>query len=340
MRRFALALIGFGALLWLARPVRSPADERLFANGPLGVVPVPADNPMDAAKVELGKQLYFDKRLSKDGTVSCATCHRPDHGWADTTPVSLGIGNQKGGRNAPTVLNSAYWPLQFWDGRAKSLEEQALGPIQNPVEMGMTMVEALGRIRAIPGYVEQFQRIFGTEPTEEGIAKAIAAFERTVISTNSPYDRYLRGDHKAMSAAAVRGMNLFNGKAHCTPCHSGPNFTDGQFHNLGAGYANGKFADVGRYGVTKDPKDLGAFKTPGLRSVAENGPYLHDGSEKTLADVVEFYDRGGVPNPNLDPLILPLHLTAREKADLVAFLEALSGEPVKVAEPQLPPSNP
>jgi len=340
MRRMTIALVAFGVLLWLAGPVRSPADGRLFANGHLGVVPVPVDNPMDAAKVELGKQLYFDKRLSKDGTVSCATCHRPDHGWADSTPVSAGIGNQKGGRNAPTVLNSAYWPLQFWDGRARSLEEQALGPIQNPVEMGMTMVEALGRIQTIPGYVEQFQRIFGTGPTEEGIAKAIAAFERTVISTNAPYDRYLRGERSAMSAAAVRGMNLFNGKAHCTPCHSGPNFTDGQFHNLGVGYANGKFADEGRYAVTKDPKDLGAFKTPGLRSVAENPPYLHDGSEKTLADVVEFYNRGGVPNPNLDPLIVPLHLTAREKADLVAFLEALTGEPVKVAEPKLPPSNP
>ena len=340
MRRLSVLILSLGALMWMARPVPTPADERLFANGHLRAVPVPADNPIDSAKVELGKQLYFDKRLSKDGTVSCATCHRPDHGWADTSEVSLGIGNQKGGRNAPTVLNAAYMPLQFWDGRAKSLEDQALGPIQNPVEMGMTMVEALGRIKAIPGYVEQFRRIFGAEPTEEGVAKAIAAFERTVISTNSPYDRYLQGDRTAMSPAAVRGMNLFNGKAHCTPCHSGPTFSDGAFHNLGAGYSNGRYADKGRFDVTKDPKDLGAFKTPGLRGVAENGPYLHDGSEKTLADVIEFYDRGGVSNPNLDPLIVPLHLTSREKADLVAFLEALTGEALKITEPALPPSNP
>jgi len=338
MRALMVCLAALGLLVLLAHTAPSDAEGRLFANTLLPPPPVPADNPMDSAKVELGRQLYFDKRLSKDNSTSCATCHRPDHGWADPDPVSAGIGRQKGGRNAPTVLNAAYMPLQFWDGRAATLEEQALGPIQNPIEMGMTMVEALDRIKAIPGYVEQFQRIFGTAPNDAGVAKAIAAFERTVISTNSPFDRYLKGDRSAMSPEAVRGMRLFNGKAHCTPCHSGPNFSDGAFHNLGVGYRNGKFADEGRSVVTKNPKDLGAFKTPGLRSIALNPPYLHDGSEKTLADVVEFYNRGGVANPNLDPLMLPLNLTTREKSDLVAFLEALTGAPLHITAPALPPS--
>lgn len=331
----AIGVLLLGVMLALC--VRTPqAEDRFLANGPLPPVPVPENNPQTDAKVRLGMQLYFDTRLSADNTISCASCHRPDAGWADPRPVSEGVGHAKGTRNAPTVLNAAYHPAQFWDGRAATLEEQALGPIQNPVEMQMTMPMAIERLKSIPGYVKQFREVFGSDPTPETIAKAIAAFERTIVSKNSPYDRYLAGDRTAMSPAAVRGMKLFNGKAHCSACHSGPNFTDGKYHNVGVGYVNGKFADEGRYVVTKNPKDRGAFKTPGLRSVALTAPYLHDGSEKTLEDVIEFYNRGGNPNPYLDKLMMPLHLTPQEKRDLVEFLKALTGEPVNITPPELP----
>jgi cytochrome c peroxidase len=310
--------------------------QGLFSNPTLPATPVPAANPMTDAKVRLGMALYFDPRLSSDGTISCASCHDPNAGFADPRPFSLGVGGAKGGRNAPTVLNSAHVKFQFWDGRAKDLEEQALGPIQNPVEMQMTMPMALDKLKSIPGYVRMFDQVFGSPPTAEGIADAIAAFERTVISTNAPYDRYIQGDPTAMSPAAIRGMELFRGKAHCQACHSGPNFTDGRFHNLGVGYANGAFTDEGRAKVTKSPADMGSFKTPGLRSVALTAPYLHDGSEQTLESVIDFYNRGGVPNPNLDPLMLPLALTAREKAELVEFMKALTGEPLNIQSPALP----
>ena len=336
MKRIVFILCAVVSLLSIWAQLGTRGVGGFLANGPLPEVRAPNFNPMSDAKVRLGWQLYFDKRLSRDRTVSCATCHRPDHGWADLTPVSEGVGHTKGTRNSPSVLNAAYNRLQFWDGRAKDLEEQALGPIQNPVEMQMTMVEAVGRLKEISGYVKQFREVFGSEPSDETVAMAIAAFERTVISRNSAFDRYLEGDVTAMSPSAIRGMKLFNGKAHCTLCHSGPNFTDGRFHNLGVGYRDGRFADVGRYAVTKDPRDMGAFKTPSLRSVALTPPYLHDGSEKTLLDVVRLYNRGGIPNPNLDRLMMPLNLTAQEMADLVAFLEALTGEPLNIREPELP----
>jgi cytochrome c peroxidase len=307
-----------------------------FSNGHLPAVTVPVNNPQTDAKIRLGRQLYFDTRLSSDNSISCASCHKPDHGWADTGPVSEGVGHAKGGRNSPSVLNAAYSVLQFWDGRAINLEKQAVGPIQNPVEMQLTMDMALGRLKGIPGYVSQFKDVFGTEPNEEGVAKAIAAFERTIVQMDTPYDRYLDGDRKAMSAAAVRGMALFNGRGHCTACHSGPYFSDGRFHNLGIGFSGGKFADEGRMIVTKDRKDLGAFKTPGLRGVAETAPYLHDGSEATLASVIDLYDRGGIQNPNLDRAMLPLNLTDREKHELVEFLKALSGPPLSSDKPELP----
>jgi cytochrome c peroxidase len=310
--------------------------KHIFPNGPLPPVVVPVNNPQSDAKIRLGYLLYFDKRLSKDQTVSCASCHIPEKGFADPRPVSEGVGNQKGGRNSPPVLNAAYHPLQFWDGRAKTLEDQALGPIQNPVEMGMILPEVVDRLKAVPSYVEQFQTVFATEPNAEGIAKAIAAFERTIISTDSPYDRYIAGDLEAMDSAGVRGMKIFNGKAHCTPCHSGPNFSDGRFHNLGVGFKDGELKDVGRFEVTKRESDRGAFRTPGLRSIALSAPYLHDGSEKTLMDVVLFYDRGGNPNPHLSRLILPLNLTADERADLVVFLHDLTGAPLAITEPKLP----
>jgi cytochrome c peroxidase len=314
------------------------AEGRFLANGLLPQVPIPADNPQTDAKIRLGRHLYFDKRLSSDGTINCASCHQPEKGWADTGPVSEGVAHKKGGRNSPTIIDAAYSVPQFWDGRALHLEKQAVGPLQNPVEMDLTMDVILLRLKNIPGYVKQFQEVFGAEPTEDGLAKAIASFERTIVSKDSPYDRYVQGDRAAMSKAAIRGMRLFNGKGHCSTCHSGAYFSDTEFHNLGVGYRNGKYADDGRHSVTKDPRDMGAFKTPTIRQVAVTGPYMHDGSEKTLLDVINLYNRGGTPNPNLDRAVVPLNLTNREKRDLVAFMTALTGSyPIVEAPAPLDP---
>jgi cytochrome c peroxidase len=335
MMRIALAaLAALGLCWWLGQPTVWAAGQFL-ENGPLPPVPVPADNPQTDAKVRLGAQLYFDTRLSADNTISCATCHDPRTGWANPHPTDTGIKGQVGGRNSGTIINSAYMRFQFWDGREPSLEGQALGPIHNPIEMGETHENVVNKLNAIPGYREQFQQVFGTDANTDGIAKAIAAFERTIVSGPSPYDRYLMGERGAMSPAAERGLRVFNGKGHCTPCHSGPAFSDQSFRNLGVGMDKEK-PDLGRYDHTKDPADQGRFKTPGLRNVAQTPPYLHDGSAKTLMDVIDVYDRGGVPNPRLDRLVLPLALTRREKADLVAFLDALTGPVPKVEVPKFP----
>lgn len=301
---------------------------------PLGLPPVqwPEDNPYSAAKAELGRLLYFDNRVSSDRTVSCASCHAPEKAFTDSAPVSTGIGGQKGGRSAPTVINRAYSTLQFWDGRAPSLEEQAKGPIANPIEMtsektaDAAHAATVKRLRAIPGYVERFRKVFGTSDFSiDQVAKAIATFERTVLSGNAPYDRYVNGDRQALSAAQVRGMKIFFNKTACDSCHIGFNFTDGSYENIGVGMDKPK-PDLGRFDITRHDEDKGAFKTPTLREIEHTGPYMHDGSLKTLEEVVEHYDRGGIKNPWLDARIKPLNLSQQEKTDLVAFLKALSGE--------------
>jgi len=295
---------------------------------PLGMPPIlwPKDNPYSAAKAELGRYLYFDRRLSADETLSCASCHAPQLAFTDGKAVSFGIKAQRGGRSAPTVINRVYSMAQFWDGRAASLEEQAKGPIANPIEMGMTHEGVVERIRGVAGYRPLFAKAFGSEAIDmDRMAKAIACFERTVLSGNAPYDRYRAGNKKAMSPAQVRGMNVFVNKAKCDQCHEGANFTLNSYHNLGVG-ADKPEPDTGRYEVTKDSRDWGAFKTPTLREIEHTAPYMHDGSLKTLEDVVEYYNRGGTPNRNLDPAIKPLHLTEQDKRDLVAFMKALSGE--------------
>lgn len=306
------------------------------ANGLLGPVPIPKDNPQTPAKIALGKQLYFDKRLSSDKTINCASCHEPSRYWADLTPLSKGVAHKPGKRNSPTILNSAYSVPQFWDGRALHLEKQAVGPVSNPLEMDLAMPKLLARLNAVPGYRKQFKAVFGTQATADNVAKAIASFERTIVNGNSPYDEYLRGNKKALSQSALRGMKLFAGKTGCVKCHGGPYFSDSKYHNLGIGYSNGKYADVGRYDVTKKKQDMGVFRTPTLRNAAMTAPYMHDGSVKTLMEVISIYDRGGVPNPNLDHGIKPLRLSGTEKADLVAFMKALTGKPVMVKPPILP----
>ena len=342
-----------------------PTDEVVEVEVPAGLpslttgVNVPAHNPITKAKLELGKQLYYDQRISKNSTVSCATCHNPDKGWTDHMPTSAGIGGQFGGRNSPTVLNTVYGKSMFWDGRSPSLEGQAQGPIQNKIEMGdQTYKEIVTRLRAIPGYQAQFKKVFGTDVTLDGMAKAIATFERTALSGNSAYDKYQNGDYKALTEAEKRGMVLFGlqqppddeqkvsvtlKKAQCTSCHVGSNFTDEQFHNIGVGYDDKakQFADLGRWAISpigaKFQSELGSFKTPTIRDIVNTYPYMHNGTEKTLEEVVDYYDRGGNANPTLDKDMKKLNLTAQEKRDVVAFMKALTGQPVKVALPTLPP---
>jgi cytochrome c peroxidase len=301
--------------------------------GPLPPVVAPPSNPPSSAKILLGKMLYFDPRLSADGTVSCASCHNPAQGWSDAGPTSKGIKGQMGGRRAPPVSNSAYNPLQFWDGRAPSLEEQAKGPIQNPVEMGNSHEAMIQTVDKIPAYAKLFKEVFGEGPiTVDQVAEAIAAFERTVVTTDSRFDRYVRGESDALTSLEKKGLEIFNGKGHCTACHWGPNFSDGRFHNLGVPAKDPKNPDLGRYAVTKNPRDRGAFKTPTVRDAALRPPYLHDGSEKTLEALIEFYDRGGGKDPNLDPLMVPLGLSGREKTALVAFIKSLNSLNPEVAD--------
>ncbi|HEX8912454.1 MAG TPA: cytochrome c peroxidase [Humisphaera sp.] len=306
---------------------------------PLPAVPAGLDRsfadlsqPPTPERVQLGRWLFFDKRLSGDGTLSCASCHRSDAGFSERTPTSIGIGGQLGVRKAPPILNAAFaiGPSFFWDGRAKTLEEQALGPITNPIEMGNTHERMVATLAAAKGYAPYFRRAFGDERvTADRVAAAIADYERTRLSGNSPWDRWRAGDESAVSEQVKQGHKLFFfGKASCNACHLGPTFADGQFHNLGVGWdaAAGTFKDEGRYAVTKKDADRGAFKTPTLRDVARRAPYMHDGSQRTLREVVEFYNRGGERNPHLSDKIKPLNLDPVEVDALVAFMEALDGE--------------
>jgi cytochrome c peroxidase len=287
--------------------------------------------PPTPERVRLGRWLYYDTRLSADNTVACVTCHEPENAFSESEPVSTGIRGQKGTRKAPTFINAAWalTPNMFWDGRASSLEDQALGPVANPIEMGNTHEAMIATLSNIHGYAKYFQEAFGTpEITKDRIAKAIADYERTRMSGNSPYDRWKAGDESAVSEQVKLGDKLFFDKAGCNQCHLGYNFTDTLFHNLGVGWDPEKkeFKDQGRYVVTKDEKDLGAFKTPTIREAAKRAPFMHDGSEATIESVIELYDRGGNANPHLDPKIQPLHLTAEEKAALVAMIRSLEGE--------------
>jgi cytochrome c peroxidase len=282
-----------------------------------------------ADKAALGKRLFHEKELSEDRTLSCASCHDPERSFTDNRPVAEGVRAQRGERNTPSIVNRALGKHQFWDGRAKTLELQALGPIANPLEMNLSVAEAVTRLKKVPGYTTEFQKAFGGGITPARIAEALAHYERTVYSVESPFDRFLDGDGKALSVSARKGLELFGGKAKCGECHAGINFTDENFHTVGVGGVK----QLGRAAVTKQNKDRGGFKTPGLREVARTAPYMHDGSLATLADVIEWYDRGGDPHPNKDKRIHPLNLTVEEKKALVAFLESLTGRVVEVSLP-------
>jgi len=306
---------------------------------PLGLppLPIPEDNPMTVEKIELGKMLYFDKRVSADGTVSCATCHDPKMAWAEHLPTSKGIHEQVGERNAPTVINAAYAPSQFWDGRAKTLEEQAVGPVANPIEMGHTLEGMVQSLDNIPQYQELFKKVFGTGVTAENFAKAVAAFERTILSGNSPYDRYKAGDQNALTEAQKRGLKIFE-ESGCADCHAPPLFSTYEFYNAGIGM-NKEKPDEGRKSVTGKEEDMGAFRVPSLREVANTAPYFHDGSVATLEEAVAIMAKGGIDNPHRSAefdTVREANITAEQQKDLVEFLKALSGEFPVIEPPQLP----
>ncbi len=328
----AILALGIAAL----QAVGEPAAK--LPKTPLGLpaVPVPDDNPMTAEKVELGKMLYFDPRLSRDGKISCATCHAPKMAWAEHKPTSEGIGGKFGQRNSPTVLNAAYATSQFWDGRAASLEEQALGPIENPIEMGHSLDAMIQDLSQVAEYNDRFQKVFGKPITKDGVAKAIAAFERTILSGNSPYDRFVAGDKKALSPAQQRGRQLF--EDNCATCHTPPLFSNYRFYNAGVGADKPK-PDEGRKDVTKKERDFGKFRVPALRDVANTAPYFHDGSAATLADAVRLMADGGRDNPRLSAQMKAIReasLSAQDQKDLVEFLKALSGEYPIIEAPKLP----
>lgn len=356
---------------WLAR---EDVHQTIEPELPYGLsaatanIVIPEDNPMTKAKVELGRQLYFDTRLSSDNTISCASCHHPEDSYGRKTRFGIGVRDQEGGRNSPVSFNRIVSGAQFWDGRAGSLEEQAVGPIANPIEMGNTHENAVATLKKIPGYVKQFEKIFSDGVTIDNVGKAIACFERAIVTAPAPYDflefrkqieenydeediadlkedepelfaRY--NDAKKATAnlsdLAVKGRDLFfSEKSNCTACHAGANFADEKYHNLGVGMDAAK-PDIGRAEVTKDKKDTGAFKTPTVRNVALTPPYMHDGSQKTLEEVVEWYAKGGHANPFLSDKVKKLELNETEKKSLVAFMkEALTSELPKVEPGRLP----
>jgi cytochrome c peroxidase len=296
-------------------------------------IPFPKDNPYTSEKAALGKKLYFDTRLSVTSAQACASCHSPSFGWGDGLAVGVGHGMQKLGRHSPTVINAAWSDIFMWDGRLPTLEAQALGPIQSAGEMNMPLGQLMQRLSSIPEYKPLFAAAFPQEGmNEKTLAKAIATYERTVVSERAPFDAWIEGDEKAISEDAKRGFALFNGKAQCAACHEGWNFTNEGFQDIGL-----PSEDVGRGqyvpGVIKMQH---AFKTPSLREIARRAPYMHDGSLPTLEAVVDHYDGGGVDRPSRSDLMKPLGLTAQEKSDLVAFLNTLTSSLTPTAAPVLP----
>lgn len=295
--------------------------------------PVPTQNQPTPEKIALGRDLFFDPDLSADGSISCATCHQPEHAYAEARAVARGTGGRTGQRNTPSLLNSAYLRALFFDGRSGSLEEQALDPILNHAEMGVADVASLVA-RLEPRYGERSRAAFGLPLSADTLGMALAAFERTLLSGDSDHDRYEHGEEGALSPEALQGRALFFGKAGCGNCHTPPLFTDSRYHNLGVGWGDEGPADRGRFEVTGAPADLGAFRTPSLRDVSRTAPYMHDGSHGTLREVVEFYDGGCRANEALSPMVAPLGLEEAEIDGIVAFLETLDGRSYALAAPQ------
>ena len=310
--------------------VEDPSD--LPVTPPLGLdlyIPAPPDNPITAAKVRLGRQLFADARLSADGRTSCESCHQSERAFTDGRRVSRGVFGRTGRRNVPSILNRAYGTAFSWDGRVATIEDQVSRAISGDRDLGLPVDVAAERVARDSTYAAAFNEVFAAPVSGDRLVQAIATFVRGSLSGGSPFDRFFAGDPTALSSAAQRGYALFTGRARCSRCHAGPLFTDDGLHNTGVG-GN----DRGQFEVTGLPQDRGRFKTPSLRNVVLTAPYMHNGSFATLESVVEFYNRGGRPNPNLDPAIRPLRLSAGERTDLVAFLRALEGEALTKPPPR------
>jgi len=343
----------------------TPFQARVLGFDVLDEVNLPQDNPFSEAKVELGRLLFFDPRLSANSAVSCASCHQPDQGWTDGLPLSFGYAGSVHWRNTPTIINAAFHPKLDWDGKALRLDIQAQGAMKGAVAMNMDPVMVEERLRQIPEYVKRFDDVFGPGgPWFDDASRAIAVFQSTILSSNVPFDRFMEGDESALSESEKRGFKLFTTTAGCSACHRGRLFTDEDFHGLGVPtpeefstdairqitfnyqlrsrgvseevYRNAT-DDPGLYLVTKIDTDFGQFRTPMLRELGQTAPYMHNGAFATLEEVIEFYDVGGGESPNLDPLLRPLGLTDQDKSDLIVFLNSLTGDPIVVEEPQLPP---
>ena len=301
--------------------------------------PAPADNQPNAARVELGKMLFFDPRLSSDSNMSCASCHSPLFGWSDGLGTARGTKSKVLGRASPTVVNTGYNTIHMWDGRKATLEDQAMGPMESMDEMAMDLSALFKWLNTSPGYQTAFKKAYPGEAIDaKTLSKSIASFERTVVSNESPFDRWLHGDAKAMTAEQVRGFRLFTdaGKGNCAACHQAPNFTDNGFHNIGLASYDKPSPDVGRFAIRPVKSLKGAFKTPTLRDIELTAPYFHDGSAKTLMEVVEHYNRGGVSKTDLSPEMKPLNLTREEMQAIVAFMQALTTPPKPFTLPALP----
>lgn len=329
MRYFLLA-----SLLFMTS-IGSHADQQLEAlkqqyKRP-GFIPFPINNPYSAEKAQLGKMLFFDQRLSRHFNMNCATCHNPSLGWEDGVPVAVGDINEPLRRHSQTLLNLAWGQTFFWDGRAVSLEEQIRGPIEAEAEMNLSMDIVVSRLNKVKGYRQQFNRVFGAAISAENVLKAIATYERTLVSGTAPFDRWVDGDDSAISDQAKAGFVVFNNKAGCSSCHSGWNFTDNKFHDIGlAG------DDHGRAEVTGNNSDQFAFKTPGLRNIGQRMPYMHDGSLTSMDAVLVHYIGGGIPRESRSDLMKPVMLNAQELAQLKAFMATLDGEDKPVSLPILP----
>jgi cytochrome c peroxidase len=330
-QRISLPLFLLFGFLLIGTVVAAERDPWLRPD----VAPAPPENQLTPARVQLGQLLFFDPRLSRKSTMSCASCHNPALGWSDGLPTAVGFDMHTLARATPTIVNASFNTIQMWDGRKSTLEDQATGPIEAAGEMNLPLPELIERLQSIPGYASKFEAAYpGMGITAVTVARGLASFERTVLSTESPFDRWRKGDEKAVSAEAKHGFELFQDKAKCAVCHMGYNFTDNGFHNIGLKEEG--TPDVGRFAQRPLKSMHGAFKTPTLRDIGLTAPYMRNGSYKTLIEVVEHYDRGGDDKTNLDINMVPLSLTASEKADLVAFLESLTGVPADVRLPALP----
>ncbi len=337
--------LSLSSVLLLLSPTLQAEEKYVFKAGHASlqkwllpnVAPQPENNPLTPEKISLGKKLFFDPRLSGDGNMSCATCHNPAFGWSDALPTAKGVKSKVLGRASPTIINSGFNDIQMWDGRKKSLEDQAMGPMEATVEMNMDTRKLFIWLNSNTGYKKEFAKAFPGEKIDANtVKKALASYERTIISNKSPFDAWVKGDKKAMTSQQIKGFKLFIGKAKCAACHSEPNFSDYGFHNIGLKSWGNKKPDMGRYAQRPLGLMKGAFKTPTLREIDRTAPYFHDGSANTLSQVVSHYSKGGTVKTNLSPSMETLNLSKTEQKALVAFLHALSSPYTAVTLPELP----